>query len=105
MDNDKINAVTKELLDMTSYLKKCIEKSMVVGDTYVIKGIIFFEKILRTINPCEINEDVINNIKRHINDLIVEKNIPLNRYYMLGISKCYFIMYDYNMVYKTRKLK
>ena len=103
MEDKQLNMITNEILDRTNGLKKCINDSMTVGGTYIIRGIVCFEEVLKTINPIEINDLVVENIQMCINDILEKKEI-FNRYYKLGINKCYFILYDYNIVYKKRKL-
>lgn len=103
MEDVQLNMITNEILDRTNVLKKCIKDSMTVGETYIIRGIICFEEVLKTINPIEINDIVIEKIQMCVNDILVKREI-FSSYYMLGINKCYFILYDYNIVNKKRKL-
>ena len=103
MEEKDLNLVTKEILLRTSYLKECIKKLNSIGEDYIIKGIICFEEVLKSINPVEINDSVINNIIMCINDILEEREI-FNQYYRLGINRCYFIIYDYKLVTKTKKL-
>ena len=103
MEGNELNGATEEILLRTSYLKECIKKANTVGEDYILKGIICFEEVLKSINPSEINDSVINNIIMYINDILEEREI-FNRYYRLGINRCYFIIYDYKLVTKTKKL-
>ena len=103
MEEKDLNEVTKEILLRTSYLKECIKKANTVGEDYINRGIICFEEVLKSINPVEINDSVINNIIMCINDILEEREI-FNQYYRLGINRCYFIIYDYKLVTKTKKL-
>ena len=104
MEGKKLSIVTDEILERTVLLKKCVMESMTVGDKYIVRGITFFEEVLKEINPTEMNEEVINTIKMYINNILGKKDVRLNQYYLLGINKCYFIIYDYNYVHKKRKL-
>ena len=56
------------------------------------------------VNPVEINEDIIKGIQKDIYDILEKKGMLFNQYYNIGLSKCYFVIYDYNIVYKKRKL-
>ncbi len=103
MEEKDLNIVTKEILLRTSYLKECIKKANTVGEDYIIRGIILFEEVLKSVNPIEINDEVIKKIQMCIDDILAKREI-LDHYYTLGINRCYFIIYDYKLVTKTKKL-
>ena len=104
MEENKLSKVTNDILERTSYLKECVRKSDTIGEEYIIKGIVCFEEVLRCINPIEINEKVIKEIQMYINDILYKREMLFNKYYNLGINRCYFILYDYKLVTKTKKL-
>ena len=104
MEENKLSIVTGEMLDRTDYLKKCVKESMSIGYVYIIKGIIIFEEVLKNINPFEMSDNVIDTIQMRINDILEKRELIFNHYCLLGIKRCYFIAYDYNLVQKTRKM-
>ena len=101
--NEELTLVTNELLERTSNLKERTMESMVVGDTYVVRGITIFEEKLKEINPDKIDEEMIQYIDAIINEYVMPLSSRHSNLIRYGISLSMMILYNYEKGYILQK--
>ena len=90
-DERELSTLTVDLLYRTGNIKNSIKDEMMVGWNEVIKGIIFFEEILKEINPLIIDDREVLIIKDIVSKCIVEHDYKVRRidyYEHFGINQC-----------------
>lgn len=98
-EEKKLTLVTEQLLVETEKLKKSIKESMMVGEVAIIKGIIFFEVIVREVNPEVLTEEEINKIKNYTLRVLKAKEEEMQKvsnHMHYGINKCFLMIDGYN---------
>ena len=98
---EDLSLVTVDLLERTGAIKNIIINSMMSGQDYIIIGVELFEKILKENNPSSINNDVILEIKKEIDNILSTNH---NRYVSIGVSRCFMMLEAYNII-KSRYCK
>mgnify|MGYP007069999742 CR=1 FL=1 len=98
-DEKKITAVTEQLLIETDKLKKSIKESMMVGEVAIIKGIIFFEVIVKEVNPEVLTDEEINKIKNYTMIVLKSKEEEIQKvsnHMHYGVNRCFLMLDGYN---------
>ena len=102
----KETMVTSQLLEETLRLKKGIKEAMMAGEFDILNGIVFFEEVVREVNPEVLDEYSINKIRSYTLSLLGRKEegtqrIKNNMHY--GVERCFLLMEGYSKR-KTRLL-
>ena len=95
----ELSSVTFEILSLTNNLKEKTKKNMMVGERYILDGIIIFEEIVKKLNPETMNDEVLNMIYTCVNIVLFRKEEQyqhVNNYVHYGINSCYSIIDMYN---------
>ena len=104
-EEKKLTLVTERLLLETEELKKSIKESMMVGELAILKGIIFFEVIIKRINPEVLDENEIKKIKNSTIRVLrneEEEKQKVNNHMHYGIERCFLMLDGYNRKIRSR---
>ena len=107
-EEKQLTVVTEQLLIETEKLKKSIKESMMVGELAIIKGIIFFEVIVREVNPQELSEEEINKLKTYTLRVLKNKEEEMQKvsnHMHYGVNRCFLMLDGYNRRIKKYILK
>ena len=110
MENKEENysSITNELLERTEILKEHIKSSFIPHEKEIQKGIEFFEKELKKINPDNMNNDIVDFIEDTIDKLLINLTESVQRIsgrMIQGIKCCYNILETYNKNRNVRRKK
>jgi len=100
----ELTKLTSDLILETEKLKKSIREEMMVGEKEILKGIVFFEEVIKEMNPNRLDDEVVYKIRAyttHTLSVMEEKMQKVNNHMHLGIVKCFWMLDGYNR--KTRK--
>ncbi len=95
----KETIVTSQLLEETLRLKKNIRENMMSGETDILRGIVFFEEIIKEVNPMFLDIENIDKIKSYAVFLLKEKEEKMQRssnYVHYGLDRCFLLMDSYS---------
>ena len=107
-EEKEMTIVTEKLLVETEKLKKSIKDSMMVGELAIIKGIIFFEVIVKEINPEILDESEISKIKNYTLKVLRNKEEEMqkvNNHMHYGVNRCFLMLDGYNRKIKKYIMK
>ena len=98
-NQEEFNQVTIEVLELIDNLKQKTKKSMVIGETSIIKGITIFEEVIKELDPEKIDDSVISMIISYVNIILFkqeEKRQHVDAGVRYGVNQCYMLIDMYN---------
>lgn len=98
-ENSILTETTMEILGMLDVAREDIKNSMVIGENSILRGIDFFEKLLRELNPNTMDDEEISLIEKVVSVRIIrDEDIcqRVNSYVHFGLDRCYLILWSYS---------
>ena len=104
-EKEELSETTYEILSLTDNLKKRTKESMVIGESFILRGVTIFEEIIKEINPDKMDDGIVSMIVSYVSIYVFrqeERNQKINHYVQYGINQCFMMLDLHNKSIKRK---